>query len=122
MTTGETNSDLDRALMLGYCRGEREAFDRLYSRIAPSILAALVAWTGDRRRAEALLDRTFQVLHDSRSCYVAGADPEPWIIQIARRELLLDGRRRAGVGRVRFWSGLRAAFTRTPPIEVEARS
>ena len=122
MTTGRPDRNTDRALMLGYCRGEREAFEKLYSRIAPSILAALVAWTGDDRRAEALLDRTFQVLHESRSCYVEGADPEPWIIQIARRELVLDGRRRAGAGRLRFWSGIRTAFTRSTPIEVEARS
>jgi len=122
MTTGEPDSDLDRALMLGYCRGERQAFESLYSRIAPSILAALVAWTGDRPRADVLLDRTFQVLHESRSCYVEGADPGPWIIQMARREVLLDGRRRARAGRSRFWSGLRAAFMRPPPIEVEARS
>lgn len=122
MATGRPDSDTDPALMLGYCRGERHAFEQLYARVAPSILAALVAWTGDRRRAEALLDRTFQAVHESRSCYVEGADPKPWIIQIARRELLLDCRSRAGAGRMRFWSGLRAAFARTTPIEVEARS
>jgi DNA-directed RNA polymerase specialized sigma24 family protein len=131
MMTGRPDSDADRDhdrdgsardLMLGYCRGEREAFDKLYSQVAPSILAALVAWTGDRARAETLLDRAFQVLHRCRSAYVEGADPEPWIRQIARRELVLDDRRRTGDGRSRFWSVARAAFTRSVPIEVEARS
>jgi DNA-directed RNA polymerase specialized sigma24 family protein len=111
-----------RALMLGYCRGERDAFDRLYVRIAPSILARLVAWTGDRPRAEVLLDQTFQVLHACRASYVEGADPEPWVLQIARREYVLDCRRRAAHGRRRFWSSVRAMFTRTPSVEVEARS
>jgi DNA-directed RNA polymerase specialized sigma24 family protein len=131
MMTGRPDSDAARDhgrdgsardLMLGYCRGEREAFDQMYAQLAPSILAALVAWTGDRRRAEDLLDRTFQVLHSCRSAYVEGADPEPWICQIARRELVLDDRKRTRDGRSRFWSGVRAAFTRSVPIGVEARS
>jgi len=70
-----------------------------------------------------LLDRTFLVLHDNRSSYVEGADPEPWICQLARRELMLDSRRRARAGRRPFWAGVRAAFSRTAaPIEADARS
>lgn len=130
MTTGRRNADSDRdrggdgstaALMLGYCRGEREAFERLYARMAPSVLASLVAWTGDRSRAEVLLDRTFQVLHESRSSYVEGADPEPWIGQIARRELTLDSRRRLAAGRGSLGAALRAALARAPVSRLSAR-
>lgn len=131
MTMGRRSSDVDRdpvdgraetALMLGYCRGEREAFESLYSRVAPAIFTELLASTGDRRRAEDLLDRTFRLLHESRSCYVEGADPRSWISQMARRALVLDDRRRSAGGRGRVWSSIRAAFTRTSPMGVEARS
>ena len=131
MMTGRPDSDDDGdhgregsepALMLGYCRGEREAFERLYSRVAPSILSELVTWCGDRPRAEALLDRTFQALHACRATYVQGAEPGPWISQIARREFVLDCRQRSGDGSRRFWSGVLAAFTRTAPVELKARS
>jgi len=126
MTKGQCDADSDRdatlpALMLGYCRGEREAFERLYSRVAPSILAELVELSGDRQRAEALLDRTLQVLHECRASYVAGADPRPWIHQLAHRTFAIDCRRRSAETRP-FWSRVRTMLTGAAPVEVEARS
>jgi len=99
-------------LMLGYCRGEREAFDGLYSRVAPLLSRELLAWTGDRRRAEELLQRTFLVLHDNRAAYVKGADPGPWIIALARREFRVDCRQFCDEGQRPFWSRVRALFAR----------
>jgi DNA-directed RNA polymerase specialized sigma24 family protein len=110
----------ERELMLGYCRGEREAFDRLYARIAPWIFAELLARTGDRQRAERLLDRTFQALHASRSTYVKGADPRPWIRQMALRELHVDGRRPGSASGRPFWSRVRTAVTRSATVGLEA--
>lgn len=131
MTRGRRDGDVDRdrgdegsvrALMLGYCRGEPEAFERLYSRVAPAIFAELAARTGDRQRAEALLDRTFQVLHGLRSSYVEGADPYPWILQMARKEFVVDCRRHSQEARRPLWSRVRAVFARTAQVELEASS
>ena len=131
MTTGQRDGDADRergdegsvsALMLGYCRGEREAFERLYSRVAPAIFAELSAWSGDRQRAEVLLGRTFRVLHKLRSSYVEGADPCPWISQMARREFAVDSRRRSREAQRSWWSRLRAVFARAAQVELEATS
>jgi len=128
MTNGRWNHDVRREqkheglvadLMLGYCRGEREAFEGFYARVAPAIFAELLAWTGDRRRAEDLLDRTFQALHAHRSAYVEGADPLPWIGQLARREFLIEQRERASAGQRPFWSRVRTVFTRAA-VELEA--
>lgn len=119
----ERDRDADRlaALMLGYCRGERTAFDALYAQVAPMVFADLLARSGDRRRAEDLLDRTFQTLHQQRSAYVEAADPRPWITELARRELRVDDRRRSGEGQRALWSRLRTTFTRSAPVELEAR-
>jgi len=108
------------ALMLGYCRGEREAFDRLYAQVAPSIFAELLSSTGDRQRAEALLDRTFRALHERRSTYVAGADPRPWILQLALSELRLERGGGSSEPRRPLWSRVRTAFTRGAAVGLEA--
>jgi DNA-directed RNA polymerase specialized sigma24 family protein len=130
-TTGRPDGDADRnggdpiplvALMRGYCRGERDAFDQLYSRVAPSLFAELVALCGDARRSEALLERTFLVLHECRSSYVEGADPLPWIFLIARRELVLDGHKGSREARRPLWSRVRTFVTRTAEVGLEAQS
>jgi len=110
------------ALMLGYCRGERQAFEGLHARVAPAIFAELIDWTRDRQRAERLLDETLQALHRSRSLYVEGADPVPWIFEIARREFVRDRRREARESRGFWWSRIRAALRGRAPVELEARS
>jgi len=110
------------ALMRGYCRGDRQAFEELHARVAPAIFAELMAWTLDRQRAERLLDETFQTLHRSRSFYVEGADPVPWIFEIARSEFVLDRRREAREARGGWWSRIRTGLRGRAPVEVEARS
>jgi len=81
--------------MLRYCRGEREGFEELYRGVAPHVFALLMDGTGDRELAASLLELTFRSLHTSRSLYVEGAGPVPWITAIARRELELARRRGA---------------------------
>jgi DNA-directed RNA polymerase specialized sigma24 family protein len=109
------------ARMLDYCRGDRAVFEEVYAQVAPSVFAELMAWTGDRGQAEALLDRTFQSLHQHRSAYVEGADPRPWISRMARHEFLVDRRGRCGEGQRPFWSRLRAVFTRAGTAGLEAQ-
>jgi DNA-directed RNA polymerase specialized sigma24 family protein len=78
------NQDTSPAgLMARYCAGEAAAFWPLYELLAPDLFAHLLDRTGDRARAEALLERTFLELHEGRSSYVRGADPLPWAMTIA---------------------------------------
>ena len=71
------------ALMARYCDGEPAAFLPLYDLLAPDVFDRLLDRTGDKARAEVLLQRTFLQLHQRRSSYVRGADPLPWAIAIA---------------------------------------
>jgi RNA polymerase sigma factor (sigma-70 family) len=81
-------------LMGRYCDGEAAAFHRLYALLAPRILAYLISLIGDRALAEDLLQQTFLKVHQSRSSYVRGANPVPWIYTIAHRTCLDELRRR----------------------------
>jgi len=119
---GYGNGGTLSALMLGYCRGESQAFEGLYGQLAPSVFATLIEWTLDRQRAEALLDRTFQTLHQSRSSYVEGADPVPWLHEIARAEFLRDRRDHARDSHGLRWSRILAALRGRAPVEAQARS
>jgi RNA polymerase sigma-70 factor, ECF subfamily len=72
-------------LMRRYCDGDASAFRELYRAIAPAILDLLCGLTSDRDAAEQLLERTLLAVHRARGAYVAGADPLPWYIAIAKR-------------------------------------
>ena len=81
-------------LMLAYIEGDANAFDQLYRRLGPQLFAYLVRLTGDRPRAEDLLQVTFTKLHRARASYLRGAPVLPWVLAIARRSFL-DERRSA---------------------------
>jgi len=81
-------------LMGRYCDGDAKAFHRLYTLLAPRILAYLVGLTGERATAEDLLQQTFLKLHRSRASYVRAANPVPWVYAIAHRTCLDELRRR----------------------------
>jgi RNA polymerase sigma factor (sigma-70 family) len=77
-----------------YCDGEAAAFHRLYTLLAPRILAYLVSLVSDRALAEDLVQQTFLKVHQSRSSYVRDANPVPWIYTIAHRTCLDELRKR----------------------------
>jgi RNA polymerase sigma-70 factor (ECF subfamily) len=77
-----------------YCDGDADAFRALYSLAAPRLLAYLVCLVRERAAAEELLQQTFIKLHRSRTSYVRGADPVPWLYTIAHRTCLDELRRR----------------------------
>jgi RNA polymerase sigma-70 factor (ECF subfamily) len=81
-------------LMGRYCDGDGAAFHALYARVAPRLLGYLVSLIGDRATAEDLLQHTFLKVHQSRSAYVRGAAPLPWLYTIAHRTCLDEMRRR----------------------------
>ncbi len=76
-----------------YARGEDAAFAELYDLLAPKLFAFLCRQTGDRARAEDLVQQTFLQMHCARETYITGADVLPWAFAIARR-LAIDVHRR----------------------------
>jgi RNA polymerase sigma factor (sigma-70 family) len=80
--------------MARYCRGEAAAFQRLYTLMAPRILAYLTGLLGDKAAAEDMLQLTFLKVHEARGSYVLGANPIPWIYTIAHRTSLDEIRKR----------------------------
>jgi len=74
------------ALMERYCGGDPDAFRALYALLAPLVLAHLAERGCQGTSAERTLEAAFLTLHQSRSAYVLGADPRPWILAIARHE------------------------------------
>jgi RNA polymerase sigma-70 factor, ECF subfamily len=81
-------------LMELYVDGSAPAFDDLYRRVAPKLLAYLLRLTQNRERAEDLLQVTFAKIHRARSSYLRGAPLLPWVLAIARRSFY-DERRAA---------------------------
>jgi RNA polymerase sigma factor (sigma-70 family) len=77
-----------------YCRGEAAAFHRLYTLLAPRILAYLTNLLGDKAAAEDTLQVTFLKVHEARSTYVLDANPIPWLYTIAHRTCLDELRKR----------------------------
>ena len=82
-------------VMARYCAGDAAAFQELYRRLAPRILAYLTGLlAGDRAAAEDMLQLTFLKVHEARDTYVRGANPIPWIYTIAHRTSLDELRKR----------------------------
>jgi len=72
-------------LMERYCAGDADAFRALYELLAPVVLADLAERGCEGALAERTLEAAFLTFHESRSAYVVGADPRPWLLAIARR-------------------------------------
>ena len=80
--------------MEAYVAGSAEAFGLLYDQISPRLFGYLLRLTGQRDRAEDLLQVTFAKLHRARKSYLLGAPVLPWTFAIARRAFLDERRRR----------------------------
>lgn len=111
-------------LMARYCEGDAGAFRKLYALVAPRLLNYLLRMARDRAVAEDILQHTFLKIHRSRSAYVTGADPVPWMYAIAHRTFLDEARRRKRA-RVRVAADadqvpeVRAHMTGRPEAEVD---
>jgi len=81
-------------LMARYCDGDASAFRELHARVAPRLVAYLARMSGERALAEDLAQQTFLKVHRSRTAYVRGADPVPWMFAIAHRTFLDEMRRK----------------------------
>lgn len=83
------------SLMQKYVDGSVAAFDEIYHQTAPKLLSYLTRLTGNRGRAEDLLQITYSKVHRARASYLVGAPVLPWMLAIARRSFF-DERRAAG--------------------------
>lgn len=80
------------SLMEAYVDGSGAAFDLLYERIGSRLFGYLIRLTGERERAEDLLQVTFTKVHRARDSYLRGSPLLPWVFAIARRAFLDDRR------------------------------
>jgi RNA polymerase sigma-70 factor (ECF subfamily) len=82
-------------LMAAYQAGSIEAFERLYTALAPMLLGYLSHLARDRARAEDLLQETFLQVHRARRTYRPDLPLRPWVFAIARHVWLMDRRTRS---------------------------
>lgn len=86
--------DDEAQLVAALCRGESAAFDAIYDRYRARVFAFVARLSGDRIRAEDLMQETFVRL----ALKARQLDPDtrlrPWLFTVARN-LWLDQRRRA---------------------------
>jgi RNA polymerase sigma-70 factor, ECF subfamily len=79
-----------RGWMVEYQAGRIEAFDRVYTAIAPPLRRYLTSLTRDPSEAQDLLQEAFLQVHRSRHTY----DPEqpllPWVFAISRHVYLMS--------------------------------
>lgn len=69
--------------MRAYVGGSREAFSRLFARLAPAVHAFFVRSLRNRALADDLLQTTFLKVHDSRHRWSPERRVRPWIFTIA---------------------------------------
>src|SRR3954454_14039530 len=66
-----------------FCRGDETAFDALYERHAPPVLAFLTRMVRDAALAEDLLQTTFLSVVRARGRYQPGTAVRAWVFAIA---------------------------------------
>lgn len=75
----------EEALMRAYVAGDREAFARLFERLAPSVHAFFARATRGDASAEDLVQTTFLKLHRARGRWRPDRMLRPWVFTIAER-------------------------------------
>jgi RNA polymerase sigma-70 factor (ECF subfamily) len=90
--TAMTEDGRLRDLMREYQQGRFEAFDDLYTALAPVVRRYLVSRAGDAARADDLVQDVFLQLHRARRTYDPACPVTPWVMAIARHVWLMDRR------------------------------
>jgi RNA polymerase sigma factor (sigma-70 family) len=86
--------ETDEALMARYQNGERAAFERLFSNLAPRVHGFFLRSFGDVATADDLLQQTFLKLHRAKDAYRPGERVKPWVFAIAANVRMDELRRR----------------------------
>jgi len=81
-----------RELMREYQSGRFEAFDEIYSSIAPALRRSLLSQCRDAAKADDLVQETFLQMHRARHTYDPSYPLMPWAMAIARHVWLMDRR------------------------------
>ncbi len=82
------------ALMIGYQRGDAEAFEVLYASLAPVLRRCLATLARDASWVDDLLQETFLQMHRARHTYNPAFPVRPWALAIARHVFLMNRRAR----------------------------
>ena len=69
--------------MSAYVHGDRQAFERLFDRVAPNLHAFFLRSFRDRTVADELMQETFLKIHRGRASFRAGLAVRPWVFTIA---------------------------------------
>jgi RNA polymerase sigma-70 factor (ECF subfamily) len=84
-----------RALMSRYQRGDLDAFDEIYRRLAPRVRATLARQGLTAAELDDLVQDTFLQLHRARRTYDSAYPVMPWTAAIARHVALMHYRSRS---------------------------
>src|SRR5437763_11111786 len=82
---GKPDDMTEETLMAAYCRGDMEAFDRLFSIVGPHVHGFFLRSFQSQGVADDLLQTTFLKLHQFRAQYRQGEPLRPWLFAIAAR-------------------------------------
>lgn len=87
----------DRGLLEGIARGERAAFQRLYTRHSVRIFRFLMRLMQNKATAEELLNEVFLEIWQNASRYEGRSSPTTWMMAIAHNKAVSSLRRRREV-------------------------
>jgi RNA polymerase sigma factor (sigma-70 family) len=112
--------DSDERLVAFARAGDEQAFERLYARYRPELLAFCRHLTGQREDAEDAVQFTFYVTYREIVGTTRPLDLRPWLFTVARNRCSSLLRRRRAHPTLRALDG-REAATEPPPDELERR-
>jgi RNA polymerase sigma factor (sigma-70 family) len=84
----------DEPLMSRYLAGDRQAFELLFTRLAPRVYGFFMRSFREPTLAEELVQATFLHMHRSRATFRVGLPVRPWVFTIAARVRRDELRRR----------------------------
>jgi RNA polymerase sigma factor (sigma-70 family) len=79
----DMESETEESLMAAYASGDRQAFVRLFARIAPRVHTFFQRAFKDASVADELMQNTFVKLHRARATYHSDLPFSPWLFTIA---------------------------------------
>lgn len=88
------DSETEESLMAAYIAGDRKAFERLFSRVAPKVHAFFLRSFRDASVADELMQTTFLRVHRARMTYRPELPLRPWLFTIAAHIRRDEWRRR----------------------------
>jgi RNA polymerase sigma-70 factor (ECF subfamily) len=76
------------AAMARYANGDDDAFTAVYAAVVPRLTRYLGRRVPDRALVQDLVQETLLRVHRARATFLAGAAVMPWVLAIARRQLV----------------------------------